>query len=153
MSDTPWDQRSQQANQERWVAQMAAREAGAFWPKGDAPAVNHKPFSSLEGILEDANKKVAAVAREDAKRMAEKIEDPSEKDLVEDDMINHPQHYNNGSIECIDYIEDQGFGYHVGCAVKYCARYRFKGTPIKDLKKAAWYLLRLADRLEKKNSG
>jgi len=79
-----------------------------------------------------------------------KLEDPAEKDLIDDEMINHPSHYNNGSIECIDYIEDQELNYHAGCAVKYIARYRFKGTPVKDLRKASWYLLRLANRLEAK---
>ena len=80
--------------------------------------------------------------------MSNKIEDPSKKDLVEDKNINHPSHYNNGSIECIDFIEDQGLNYHAGCALKYICRYRFKGTPVQDLRKAAWYLLRLADQIE-----
>ena len=108
---------------------LAKREAQPLWPR-DRDSVPRE-------------------YREDAS--IAKLEDPAKKDLVDDEMINHPSHYNNGSIECIDYIEDQGFGYHVGCAVKYCARYRFKGTPVKDLRKAAWYLLRMADRLEAKN--
>jgi hypothetical protein len=87
-----------------------------------------------------------SVAEEFAK--LEKVEDPVAKDLVGEAAIDHPVHYNNGAIECIDYIEDQRLGYKAGAAVKYIARYRFKGKPVEDLKKAAWYLLRLAQKIE-----
>lgn len=64
------------------------------------------------------------------------------------ESINHPSHYNSGSIECIDYLEDQRFGFHAGNAIKYIARYRHKNSPVEDLRKAAWYCLRLAERIE-----
>jgi hypothetical protein len=63
--------------------------------------------------------------------------------------IDKPAHYTQGSIEVIDFIEDQKFGYCDGNAVKYISRYRHKGTPLQDLKKARWYIQRLIENLEK----
>ena len=58
------------------------------------------------------------------------------------DLINHPPHYTQGSIEPIDVIEDWELGFCDGNALKYIARWRHKGG-IEDLKKAVWYLNRL----------
>ena len=38
------------------------------------------------------------------------------------DPVNHPGHYTSGKIEVIDFLEDQGFPYHLGNAVKYISR-------------------------------
>lgn len=65
------------------------------------------------------------------------------------DPVNHPAHYRTGRIEVIDFLRDQGFCYLAGNVVKYVARYRHKGKPLEDLKKARWYLQRLIDELEK----
>jgi len=62
--------------------------------------------------------------------------------------IDHPQHYNVGKIEVIDFIEDQALGFHVGNVVKYLARSKHKGKELEDLKKASWYLNRFIVRLE-----
>mgnify|MGYP001566805775 CR=1 FL=1 len=59
------------------------------------------------------------------------------------DTINHPPHYTTGKIEVIDFIADQELGYLDGNIIKYVARYRHKGNPVEDLKKAQWYLERL----------
>lgn len=71
------------------------------------------------------------------------------------ETINHPNHYNVGSIEVIDAIEDWGFGegFNRGNAIKYIARAGLKdpSKEIEDLKKAEWYLAREIARLEKKN--
>jgi len=58
------------------------------------------------------------------------------------EYIEHPPHYNRGSIECIDYIEDQRLCFHLGNVVKYIARAGHKETTgkLEDLKKARWYL-------------
>ena len=72
--------------------------------------------------------------------------------VAQPEAIDHPSHYNAGKIECIDYIEDQGLGFCAGNAVKYIARHRFKGTPAEDLRKAAWYCLRLAEMFEKNSN-
>ncbi|WP_372809453.1 DUF3310 domain-containing protein [Litorivivens sp.] len=60
------------------------------------------------------------------------------------DMVNHPPHYTQGDIECIDAIKaaltpDEFRGYCKGAALKYCWRERHKGGD-ESLKKAGWYL-------------
>ena len=61
------------------------------------------------------------------------------------DPVEHPSHYTRGSIEVIDFIEDQKLGYHQGNAIKYICRAGFK-DPSKfkeDIRKAIFYLNRL----------
>ena len=75
------------------------------------------------------------------------------EDLVTKDAVNHPDHYNNGGIECIEYLKDnmswQGYtGYIEGNCKKYLHRWRYKQKPVEDLKKARWYLDRLISELE-----
>lgn len=64
------------------------------------------------------------------------------------DAVNHPAHYTQGGVECIDAIEaatGDGFaGYLAGNVIKYVYRYRFKGG-VEDLRKARWYLDRLIE--------
>jgi hypothetical protein len=66
----------------------------------------------------------------------------------ESDMVNHPPHYNQKGIECIDAIEaatDTGFEYYLqGNIMKYLWRYRYKDGS-QDLKKALWYLNKLIE--------
>lgn len=57
-------------------------------------------------------------------------------------MVNHPYHYNFGSIEVIDVIEDWKLGFHLGNAVKYIARAGHKENAEEDIRKAIWYLNR-----------
>lgn len=64
------------------------------------------------------------------------------------ERVNHPSHYNMGSIEVIDAIEDWKLNFSRGNAVKYIARAGHKGDEIEDLKKAAWYIDREIKRLE-----
>lgn len=66
------------------------------------------------------------------------------------DMVNHPSHYTDGSIEVIDFIEDKRLNYHRGNAVKYLCRAGKKDPDkeIEDLEKAAWYVNREIRRLE-----
>ena len=57
------------------------------------------------------------------------------------DNVNHPVHY-QGSVECIDAIMSATEGldgdeaFLVGSVIKYIWRYRKKGKPVEDLKKA-----------------
>lgn len=65
------------------------------------------------------------------------------------DMVSHPEHYTNGSIECIDALEaamtpNEYKGYLRGNILKYVWRYPLKGG-VQDLEKASWYLNRLID--------
>jgi len=56
------------------------------------------------------------------------------------DPVKHPEHYTKGSIEVITVIEDWNLGFHLGNAVKYIARCRYKGDEIEDINKAIQYL-------------
>jgi len=64
------------------------------------------------------------------------------------DVVNHPPHYNNGDIECIEAIEamltpEEFIGYLRGNSLKYRWRFRYKKQPVEDMMKARWYEERL----------
>lgn len=66
-----------------------------------------------------------------------------------DDNVNHPSHYTDGKIECIDAIEssmskEAFMGYCKGNIIKYVWRYEYKGG-VESLKKAKWYLDKLIE--------
>ena len=67
------------------------------------------------------------------------------------DPVSHPNHYTSGSIEVIDFIEDQKLPYHLGNTLKYICRAGKKDPTktIEDLRKANWYLTRYIDLLRK----
>ena len=72
---------------------------------------------------------------------------------AEEDVVNNPDHYNTGSIECIEGIQasmsaEAFAGYLKGNCMKYLWRYDYKGKPVEDLQKAGWYLNRLTDMVE-----
>jgi len=67
-------------------------------------------------------------------------------------MVEHPPHYGQGAIECIDYIQDfltreEYIGYLRGNIAKYNHRWRYKNG-IEDLKKARWYHSRLIELID-----
>lgn len=65
----------------------------------------------------------------------------------QDDPVNHPDHYNYGEIEIIDFIEqvtqhyNSDVAYHIGNAIKYLARSPHKNGK-EDIEKARWYIER-----------
>ena len=63
--------------------------------------------------------------------------------------VDHPQHYTGhpSGIECIDVVEHMSF--NLGNAVKYLWRADLKGSPVEDLRKAAWYVNREIERRTK----
>lgn len=63
--------------------------------------------------------------------------------------VDHPNYYNTGKIEVIDFIEDQELNFNKGNVVKYLCRAGFKDDELTDLRKAEWYLQREIKRLEK----
>ena len=70
---------------------------------------------------------------------------------VADSNVHHPRHYNEhpSGVECITIVEH--FNFNIGNAVKYLWRAGLKGgreKRIEDLRNAAWYASREADRLE-----
>tara|TARA_R110000796_G_scaffold13733_5_gene44255 strand:- start:4803 stop:5030 length:228 start_codon:yes stop_codon:yes gene_type:complete len=67
--------------------------------------------------------------------------------------VDKPAHYLQGTIEAIDYMRDSMdhmmfMGYLEGSVKKYSHRYRYKGKPVEDLKKAQWYLAVLIKEME-----
>lgn len=72
---------------------------------------------------------------------------------MDEDLINHPSHYNSSEahcdcgrrIECIDVTRYMGF--NSGNVVKYLWRSDYKNG-IEDLKKARWYLDDLIKSIE-----
>jgi len=77
----------------------------------------------------------------------------SEKTMAKSyDVVNRPEHYNNGGMECIEAIKgmlthDEYIGYLRGNALKYLWRFRYKGKPIEDLRKTSWYVERTMNYL------
>lgn len=64
------------------------------------------------------------------------------------DPVNHPSHYTQGEIECIDAIKAATSGlmgeqaYCTAAAIKYLWRWKIKNG-VEDLRKCRWYLERL----------
>ena len=68
-----------------------------------------------------------------------------EEDMKLEDKVNHPAHYNKGTIETYDYIVDTLGEYEsISCCqgniIKYISRMWHKGKPLEDAEKAEWYL-------------
>tara|TARA_R110002012_G_scaffold19366_3_gene70005 strand:+ start:22707 stop:23015 length:309 start_codon:yes stop_codon:yes gene_type:complete len=79
------------------------------------------------------------------------------QESIQKDYVNHPDHYMQGSIECIRYLEDSlgdGFSYYLeGSIKKYLHRWRYKNAgnhekQVEDLKKAFFYLSALIEDQE-----
>lgn len=69
----------------------------------------------------------------------------TEAHTTSEDVVNNPDHYNTGSVEAIVAIQAsmspiEYRGYLKGNTMKYLWRYDYKGKPLQDLQKAAWYL-------------
>lgn len=73
---------------------------------------------------------------------------------IQEDIINHPKHYNAGKYETIDVIEDiiQHYknpidAFLIGELLRYISRAPLKGNNyVEHLQKAQWYMNRLIDR-------
>ena len=75
---------------------------------------------------------------------------------MNNDPVNHPSHYCQGGIECIDALtamiqpykdpNDASLSWQI---VKYIWRHPFKDAPVQDLKKARVYLDRLIGYIER----
>lgn len=75
------------------------------------------------------------------------------KTIMTNDPVNHPSHYTQGEVECIDAIKasmskEAYHGYLKGNVEKYLWRYKDKENPLQDLNKAAWYLGKLITEYE-----
>ena len=71
------------------------------------------------------------------------------------DNVNHPSHYTQGGIECIDALKAATVGKTgieavcVANVIKYLFRYENKNG-LEDVRKAQWYINRLIQELEEK---
>lgn len=77
------------------------------------------------------------------------------KENIEEIQVSHPDHYNQGGIECIDALRaalgPEGFkGFCAGNVMKYVWRYQHKNG-VKDCEKARFYLEYLIDELKEKS--
>lgn len=74
----------------------------------------------------------------------------NDEGVVVFDAVQRPSHYADTKIEVIDYIEDKGFGYHLGNAIKYISRAGKKDPTktVEDLRKAEWYIERYIQLIE-----
>jgi hypothetical protein len=70
-------------------------------------------------------------------------------DKLKSHDVDHPDHYTQNDIECIEYIEqqlgDEFQSYLEVCIIKYIHRYKHKENPKKDLQKARWYINKLIE--------
>jgi len=110
-----------------------------------APAIE-KQATGLDAWMKAAHDEASEAWEEDAGRV----------DWEEEDVVNNPEHYNTGNIECIDAIEESmssvAFkGYLKGNCMKYLWRYDYKGKQVEDLQKAGWYLHKLTAIVNKEN--
>lgn len=81
--------------------------------------------------------------------------EPTDK-ATKNDVVNHPEHYTQGGIECIDAekaaLGDLFMGFLIGNTLKYLWRFRHKNG-LEDLKKARWYLDRAIKEQEENSNG
>jgi len=102
----------------------------------------------LPGILCERCRSIYAATHKPKEKLTkEKIRDYLKEE------INHPEHYGgeDNPYEAIKVIEAWKLGFNLGNTVKYIARSDKKENRLKDLKKAAWYLNREIENMEKEN--
>ena len=103
-------------------------------------------FGSVKEKEEMLDKRYTLLAR---RELVTSIND----DRLARDMVNHPSHYTQGGIECIDAIKAAVVGKTgieavcVANVVKYLWRYEEKNG-MEDVKKAEWYIKHLINELE-----
>ena len=125
-----------------------AVEGTAFY--GECGVVDEQ-FASDGKVLVNVefNGKVLTCFRDYDLRLVEPA--PVVKECLTTDNVNHPPHYNQGGIECIEAIKaalGDGFvSYLRGNCIKYLWRCEHKGG-IEDLRKAAFYLDRAIKETE-----
>lgn len=108
-------------------------------------------------ISDEAHRRIAEDARAESKRLNEHVADDYNRwtydanrrgsDFDCGDNVNHPSHYTQGDIECIEVLEQlaaNGHDFRILNAIKYLWRYRAKGGN-ESLRKAVWYIERVLD--------
>jgi hypothetical protein len=112
----------------------------------------HPPVEVPKRAIDETLMKVYLDMAEEERWVDESLEEIIARQDEEEDVVNNPDHYNTGNIECIDAIEESmssvAFkGYLKGNCMKYLWRYDYKGKQVEDLQKAQWYLARLLNQV------
>lgn len=117
--------------------------------KGDSqyPLAKHWRWEWDSGVLNIIAYKIAVSSDEE---LSVGYEPADLSSLHVPDVVNHPSHYTNGKVECIDAIESATVGKTgieavcVANVIKYLWRYEDKNG-LEDIKKAQWYLNKLIE--------
>lgn len=81
-----------------------------------------------------------------------------QKNKSNNDNVNHPSHYTQGGIECIDAIKVATVGLTgieavcTGNILKYIWRWKLKNG-LEDVKKCRWYIDKLIEEIEGQENG
>lgn len=133
----------------QWVYYLGTPEMFARMSKG----VTHLFRSKLTGMITGVGIREAGECFKDTmKELIGHRGDHSVSLVATNDVVNHPSHYTQGGIECIDAITAATVGKTgieavcVANVVKYLWRYEEKNG-LEDVKKARWYLERLVNEL------
>jgi hypothetical protein len=108
----------------------------------------HPPLEVPKRTIDESLMQVYLDMAEEERWVDESLEEIIARQDEEEDVVNNPDHYNTGNVECIEAIEEsmtpEAFrGYLKGNCMKYLWRYSYKGKPVEDLQKAQWYLAKL----------
>jgi hypothetical protein len=108
-------------------------------------------YSGLFGIVDNAE---WVIKHRDVSKFTFKPLSEWQDDKPEGDDVNHPSHYTQGSIECIDAIasalgHDAFIEFLRGQVIKYMWRLGRKGDARQDAEKGTWYANRLVAELAK----
>lgn len=110
-----------------------------FWSEGYLPGDRFKSINGDDVCKYEGNEETSKIIAQ-------------REPVTINDMVNHPSHYTQGGIECIDAIKAATVGKTgieavcVANVVKYLWRYEEKNG-LEDVKKARWYLERLINEL------
>ena len=102
-----------------------------------------KGFNAIEGLLQYLDRLATAEIA-----LANNTRETKEVEL---DNVNHPTHYNKGTMECLDVIKaclsnSEFRGFLKGNVMKYMYRKGDKGDALEDLNKACWYAKKLKEQ-------
>lgn len=131
------------------ISSGMCKKCPADWSVGGVCS-NHQSLFSMWHYESDRvrRREYAEAIRDISFKSDLEVTDPPA--ATESDMINHPRHYNNGSIECLDAIKSATTDLEgieavlTGNAIKYIWRWKWKNG-VEDLKKAIFYINRLIE--------
>lgn len=134
----------------QWVYYFGTPEMFARMSEGVTHLFRNKQTGVITGV---GIRESGACFMDTTKELIGHRGDRSVSPVATNDVVNHPSHYTQGGIECIDAITAATVGKTgieavcVANVVKYLWRYEEKNG-LEDVKKARWYLERLISELE-----